>query len=127
MSHTLNLKKRFEMVYRLSSTRLSVIKYVKKRKIYIFSVWNDDLKLRKKVKSKSTSNLRNALSNAKLTVWLLSRGKAISRTSVYVKVFALRFQCQRVLFTLNISAKATIASQFPRRASRALLPIPFQR
>ena len=52
MSHTLNLKKLKFLVYGLGSTGISVIKYFKRKKISDFSVWDDNLKLRKKIQIK---------------------------------------------------------------------------
>ena len=53
MSHILNLKKFSFLVYGLGSSGHSVIKYFKKRKIYNFSVWDDNIRLRKKFGSKN--------------------------------------------------------------------------
>ena len=61
MSHILNLKKLSFLVYGLGSTGHSVIKYFKKRKIYNFSVWDDNIGVRKKFGSKNVSNFKNAL------------------------------------------------------------------
>ena len=88
MSHKLNLKKLTFLVYGLGSTGLSVIKYFKKRKIYNFSVWDDDLKLRKKFKSKSTSNLRNALENSDYIV--LSPGISLKKTKYKKDLFKFK-------------------------------------
>ena len=88
MSNTLNLKKFTFLVYGLGSTGLSVIKYFKKRKIYNFSVWDDDLKLRKKFKSKSTSNLRNALENSDYIV--LSPGISLKKTKYKKDLFKFK-------------------------------------
>ena len=59
MSHTLNLKKFSFLVYGLGSSGHSVIKYFKKRKINNISVWDDNIRLRKKFGSKNVSNLKN--------------------------------------------------------------------
>ena len=61
MSHILNLKKFSFLIYGLGSTGYSVINYFKKRKIYNFSVWDDNTTKRKKFSLKSTSNLRKTL------------------------------------------------------------------
>ena len=53
MSHILNLKKLSFLVYGLGSSGHSVIKYFKKRKIYNFSVWDDNIRLRNKFRSKN--------------------------------------------------------------------------
>ena len=78
MSHTLNLKKLKFLVYGLGSTGISVINYFKKKKISDFSVWDDNLKLRKKFRSKSISNLKNTLENVDFIV--LSPGISIKKT-----------------------------------------------
>tara|TARA_Y100001970_G_scaffold290261_1_gene423260 strand:+ start:572 stop:1864 length:1293 start_codon:yes stop_codon:yes gene_type:complete len=48
MSHNFNLKKLSFLVYGLGSTGSSVVKYLKKRKIRDFFVWDDNIELRKK-------------------------------------------------------------------------------
>ncbi len=48
MSHNFNLKKFSFLVYGLGSTGSSVVKYLKKRKIRDFFVWDDNIELRKK-------------------------------------------------------------------------------
>ena len=85
MSHTLNLKKLKFLVYGLGSTGISVIKYFKKKKIFNFSVWDDNLKLRKKFRSKSISNLKNTLENVDFIV--LSPGISLKKTK-YKKVLS---------------------------------------
>ena len=57
MSHTLNLKKFSFLVYGLGSTGLSVVKFLKKKNISNYYVWDDNIKLRKKFKNKFFSNL----------------------------------------------------------------------
>ena len=78
MSHTLNLKKLSFLVYGLGSTGYSVINYFKKRKISNFSVWDDDIKLRKKFGSKNISNLKNILKEVDYIV--LSPGISLKKT-----------------------------------------------
>ena len=78
MSHILNLKKFSFLVYGLGSSGHSVIKYFKKRKIYNFSVWDDNLRLRKKFRSKNVSNLKNALK--KVDYIVLSPGISLKKT-----------------------------------------------
>ena len=85
MSHTLNLKKLKFLVYGLGSTGISVIKYFKKKKISDFSVWDDNLRLRKKFRSKSISNLKNALESVDFIV--LSPGISLKKTK-YKKVLS---------------------------------------
>ena len=85
MSHTLNLKKLKFLVYGLGSTGISVIKYFKKKKISDFLVWDDNLKLRKKFRSKSASNLKNALKSVDFIV--LSPGISLKKTK-YKKVLS---------------------------------------
>jgi len=78
MSHTLNLKKLSFLVYGLGSTGHSVIQYFKKRKIYNFSVWDDNNRLRKKFESKSAVNLKNTLKEVDYIV--LSPGISLEKT-----------------------------------------------
>ena len=78
MSQKLNFKKLKFLVYGLGATGLSVIKYFKKKKNYNFFVWDDNPKLRKKFRSKSISNLKNALEIADYIV--LSPGISLKRT-----------------------------------------------
>ena len=78
MSHILNLKKLSFLVYGLGSSGHSVIKYFKKRKIYNFSVWDDNIRLRKKFWSKNVSNLKNALKEVDYIV--LSPGISLKKT-----------------------------------------------
>ena len=78
MSHTLNLKKLSFLVYGLGSTGYSVIKYLKKKKISNFLVWDDNLKLRKKFKSKNISNLKNVLKEVDYVI--LSPGISLRKT-----------------------------------------------
>jgi len=78
MSHILNLKKLSFLVYGLGSTGHSVIKYFKKRKIYNFSVWDDNIRVRKKFGSKNVSNLKNALKEVDYIV--LSPGISLKKT-----------------------------------------------
>ncbi len=78
MYHTLNLKKFSFLVYGLGSTGNSVIKYFKKRKIYNFSVWDDNIGLRKKFGSKNASSLKNALK--KVDYIVLSPGISLKNT-----------------------------------------------
>ena len=78
MSHILNLKKLSFLVYGLGSTGHSVIKYFKKRKIYNFSVWDDNIGVRKKFGSKNVSNFKNALKEVDYIV--LSPGISLKKT-----------------------------------------------
>ena len=78
MSHTLNLKKFSFLVYGLGSTGHSVVKYFKKRKIYNFFVWDDNIKLRKKFSSKNTPRLKNILQKVDYVV--LSPGISLKKT-----------------------------------------------
>jgi len=78
MSHTLNLKKFSFLVYGLGSTGHSVIQYFKKRKIYNFSVWDDNNRLRKKFGSKNVINLENTLKEVDYIV--LSPGISLEKT-----------------------------------------------
>ncbi len=78
MSHTLNLKKLSFLVYGLGSTGYSVIKYLKEKKISNFFIWDDNLKLRKKFRSKNVSNLKSVLEEVDYIV--LSPGISLKKT-----------------------------------------------
>ncbi len=78
MSHILNFKKLSFLVYGLGSTGHSVIKYLKKKKISNFLIWDDELKIRKKLKFKSTLNLTDALK--KVDYIVLSPGISLKST-----------------------------------------------
>ena len=77
MSHTLKLKEFSFLIYGLGSTGLSVINYFKKRKISSFSVWDDNIKLRKKFRSKNVSNLKIAFKNVDYII--LSPGISLNK------------------------------------------------
>jgi len=78
MSHILNLKKFSFLVYGLGSTGSSVVRFFKKKKIKNFSIWDDNLKLRKQYKSKKVSNLNNVLK--KVDYIVLSPGVSLHKT-----------------------------------------------
>ena len=78
MSHILNLKKFSFLVYGLGSTGSSVIRFFKKKKIKNFSIWDDNLKLRKQYKLKKVSNLKNVLK--KVDYIVLSPGVSLRKT-----------------------------------------------
>ena len=84
MSHILNLKKFSFLVYGLGSSGHSVIKYFKKKKIYNFSVWDDNIKLRNKFRSKNISNLKNALQEVDYIV--LSPGISLKKAKLKKKL-----------------------------------------
>ena len=78
MPHTLNFKKISFLIYGLGSSGLSVIKYFKKNKISNYIVWDDNNKLRKKFKSNSVLDLREALKKVDFIV--LSPGISLEKT-----------------------------------------------
>ena len=78
MSNTLNLKKFSFLVYGLGSTGHSVIKYLKKRKIQYFFVWDDNPRLRKKFNSKCPKDLKNTIK--KVDYIILSPGISLRKT-----------------------------------------------
>ena len=111
MPQTLNLKKLKFLVYGLGSTGISVIKYFKKKKISDFSVWDDNLKLRKKFKSKSISNLKNALESVDFII--LSPGISLKKTK-YKKVL-LKFKKKIItdidlLYLSNLKFKSIVVT-----------------
>jgi len=79
MPQKINLKKFSFLVYGLGSTGNSVIKYFKKKKIHNFSVWDDNIKLRKKFKSYNTLNLKKRLKDVDYIV--LSPGISFKKTT----------------------------------------------
>ena len=82
MERKINLKKLSFLVYGLGSSGRSVIKYFKKKKIHNFSVWDDNIKLRKKFKSYNTLNLKKRLKDVDYIV--LSPGISFKKT-IYKK------------------------------------------
>jgi UDP-N-acetylmuramoylalanine--D-glutamate ligase len=78
MSKILNLKNFSFLIYGLGSTGESVIRYFKKNKISNYSVWDDNLQLKKKFKKKIVSNLTNSLRNVDFIV--LSPGISLKNT-----------------------------------------------
>jgi len=78
MSKILNLKNFSFLIYGLGSTGESVIQYFKKNKISNYSVWDDNLQLKKKFKKKFVSNLTNSLRNVDFIV--LSPGISLKNT-----------------------------------------------
>ena len=82
MSYTLaytkkNLKKLSFLVYGLGSTGISVINYFKKRKINNYTVWDDNINLRKKFRSKIAQNLKSKFENVDYIV--LSPGISLKK------------------------------------------------
>ena len=78
MAHKFNLKKFSFLIYGLGSTGLSVIRYLKKRKISNFYVWDDNLKFRKKFGLKNIKNLNNVLK--KVDYIVLSPGISLTKS-----------------------------------------------
>ena len=78
MSHNLNLKKFSFLVYGLGSTGCSVVKYLKRRKIRDFFVWDDNTKLRKKFGYNQTLKLNDILK--KVDYIVLSPGISLKKT-----------------------------------------------
>ena len=58
MSDIINLKKFSFLVYGLGASGSSVIQYFKKKKIINYFIWDDNLNLRKKFKTKNTLNIK---------------------------------------------------------------------
>lgn len=78
MSKILNLKNFSFLIYGLGSTGESIIRFFKKNKISNYSVWDDNLQLKKKFKKKFVSNLTNSLRNVDFIV--LSPGISLKNT-----------------------------------------------
>ena len=77
MSHNLNFKKFSFLVYGLGATGHSVIKYFKKNNFINFFAWDDNIKLRNKIKTKKILNLKNILQ--KVDYIVLSPGISLKK------------------------------------------------
>ena len=84
MSEILNLKKLSYLVYGLGSTGQSVIKYFQKNKIFNYSVWDDNIRLRKNHKYKNAINLPKLLKEVDFIV--LSPGISLKKTKYKKKL-----------------------------------------
>jgi len=84
MAYIVNLKKLSFLVYGLGSTGHSVVKYFKKNKILNYRVWDDSDELRKKFRTKNTSNLPEALKEVDFIV--LSPGISLKKTKYKKKL-----------------------------------------
>ena len=78
MSGILNLKKFSFLIYGLGSTGHSVVKYLKKNKVFNYSVWDDNAKIRKDYKKKFAKNLPKLLKEVDFIV--LSPGISLKKT-----------------------------------------------
>ena len=78
MPGKLNLKKLSFLIYGLGSTGHSVIKYIKKKKISNYLVWDDNADLRKRFKNKKTLNLSRSIQEVDFIV--LSPGISLKNT-----------------------------------------------
>ena len=78
MSHILNLKKFSFLVFGLGTTGCSVVKYFKKKNFYNYSVWDDNITLRKKFKRKIITNLSKSFEKVDFIV--LSPGISLNKT-----------------------------------------------
>ena len=79
MNHPTNLKNKSFAIYGLGITGESIIKFFKKKKIKDFSLWDDDMNLRKKHKvNLSKENFKRKLENVDFI--LLSPGISIKNS-----------------------------------------------
>ena len=78
MPHKINLKELSFLVYGLGVSGRSVIKYFKEKKILNFITWDDNLRLRKKFKSKNASNIKNTFKEVDYIV--LSPGISLKKS-----------------------------------------------
>ncbi len=111
MSQTLNLKKLSFLVYGLGSTGQSVIKYLKKRKIFNFCVWDDNTKLIEKFRSKKILNLKDALKEVDYII--LSPGISLKKNKNKKKL--LKFKKKIItdidlLFLSNVKFRSIIVT-----------------
>ena len=84
MSHNFNLKKLSFLVYGLGSTGSSVVKYLKKRKIRDFFVWDDNIELRKKFGYNKKLKLEDILK--KVDYIILSPGISLKKAKHKKKI-----------------------------------------
>ena len=78
MSHKLNLKEFYFLVYGLGASAISVIKYFKKKNFINYFTWDDNPKFKKKFKSKNTSNINKTFKEVDYIV--LSPGISIKNS-----------------------------------------------
>ncbi len=78
MLNRMTFKNSSFLVYGLGSSGISAIKFLKEKKIYKFSVWDDNFQLRKKFKSKRAINLKKTLDGVDYIV--LSPGISLKKT-----------------------------------------------
>ena len=78
MSDKINLKKFSFLVYGLGASGSSVIKYFKKKKITNYFIWDDNLNLRKKFKTKNTLNIKSIFK--KVDYIVLSPGISVKKS-----------------------------------------------
>jgi len=88
MSHILNLKKFSFLVFGLGTTGCSVVKYFKKKNFYNYSVWDDNITLRKKFKRKIITNLSKSFEKVDFIV--LSPGISLNKTKYKKKLIKYR-------------------------------------
>ena len=74
----LNLKKATFLIYGLGSTGQSIIRYLKKKRLNNFIVWDDNKKLRRKFGYSNSLNLKDSLNKADYIV--LSPGISLKKT-----------------------------------------------
>ena len=78
MSDIINLKKFSFLVYGLGVSGSSVIQYFKKKKIINYFIWDDNLNLRKKFKTKNTLNIKSIFK--KVDYIVLSPGISVKKS-----------------------------------------------
>jgi len=78
MSDIINLKKFSFLVYGLGASGSSVIQYFKKKKIINYFIWDDNLNLRKKFKTKNTLNIKSIFK--KVDYIVLSPGISVKKS-----------------------------------------------
>ncbi len=111
MPSTFNLKKFSFLVYGLGSTGYSVIKYLKKKKVKNFYVWDDNKKLRGKFKYKKVKNLKKTLE--KVNYIILSPGISLKKTKYkkYLTIFKKKIITDiDLLYLDNLNFKSIVVT-----------------
>ncbi len=111
MSKIINLKKFSFLIYGLSSTGHSVVKFFNKNKILDYSVWDDNTKLRKNYKNKTVKNLPKSLKKVDFIV--LSPGISLKKTKY--KKFLIRYKKKIItdidlLYLSNMMTKSIVVT-----------------
>ncbi len=111
MSHNLNLKKLSFLIYGLGSTGRSVVKYLKRKKIRDFFVWDDNTKLRKKFGYNKTFKLKDIIK--KVDYIVLSPGISLKKTKHKSKLIKFKKKIITdidLLYLSNVKFKSVVVT-----------------